>query len=298
MKNALSKNKSCFGYILYGILLTAALLYYRFPSDALREYIQATVERLNPGLLLSAQDISPSFPLGIRLKQTELSLKKGPRRAIFTADSLSFSPRIWSILKGDFQYIFTCNAYDGDLEGIIHFTKQSLGGPFRTSMELKDIHIDKNFSLYNIIGPHMEGSLSGTIAFSGGDRSIREGDGEADLMLSNGLIKLLKPVLGLESIDFNRLLLNMVIKKNRLNLSHLELKGGDMHGTASGIIYLKKEFLNSRLNLRGTLEPFADLFKKLTGGQDTLRFVKQRLKGGKLSFNIQGTIREPIFKFT
>ena len=76
-----------FGYSFYGILLTMALLVYRFPSDALRDYLKASFVRINPQIVLSIGKVFPFFPFGIKLMETQLSLKEEPEVLLFRADS-------------------------------------------------------------------------------------------------------------------------------------------------------------------------------------------------------------------
>ena len=53
--------KKWVGYVIFGILLTLVLLYYRFPSEAIQGFLQARVEKINPQLALSMEKVSPSY---------------------------------------------------------------------------------------------------------------------------------------------------------------------------------------------------------------------------------------------
>ncbi len=297
MKNFAWKHKKWFGYTLYGILLTIGLLYYLFPSDAIRDYLQARVDRANPQLRLSVGHVSPSFTLGLKLLETQLFYKANPDRFSFKADRLVIRPTIWSFLQGNPGFCFDGLMYGGALKGCVRITKENVKAPFAGSVELKDISVGDYDDLQVLIGRHVKGRLGGTITYSGSYNSMVGGSGEADLKLSEGLIELLQPILMLESIDFSELLIKLVLKNQKIKLTHVELKGPNMRGTLSGVVSLKKEFLKSSLNLRGTIEPFADFFKSLPGTRDTVKFFKQRLKRGKLSFIIHGTLTEPRMKF-
>lgn len=281
MKQVIWKHKKWFGYALYCLLITMALLVYRFPSDALRDYLKATLVKINPQIHLSIGKVSPSFPFGMKFMETQLSLKEKQETVLFRADRLFIRPDIWSLIQGQSNYGFKCLAYGGILEGRIHFLKNRLGTPFTTSMTLKNIRIDNTF-LPHIIDRHLEGILEGTIEYEGQDKFLRDGTGEANLKLSYVRIDLLQPLLGLESVDLKELLIKMVLKKKIIDLSNVELKGGSMHGTLSGFVRLKEEFLKSDLDLRGTIEPFADLIKKLERYGNRIQSFRQRLKRGKI----------------
>jgi type II secretion system protein N len=297
MRQFISKNKRWFGYIFYCAILTVGLLYYRFPSDALRDYLQIRANSLDTPLSLSIGRIKPWPSFGLKLGQTEISLKDQPNIKLFRADSLLIRPSIWSFLQGKFKFSFNCLAYDGVLKGCAHFIENSIKAPFTASIELKDISIGDYGNLQGLISRHVKGNLGGTIIYSGQYNTLINGTGEADLRISKGQVKLSRRILNFKSIDFNELWIKIILKKQKINMTHVELKGRNIHGTLSGAISLKKEFMKSSLELRGTIEPFTDFFKGLTGTRDTMKFFKQRLKRGRLSFIIHGTLAEPIIKF-
>ena len=296
MRQVIWKHKRWFGYSLYCILITMVFLYYRFPSDALRDYLEATLVKINPQMHLSIGKVSPAWPFSMKLMEPRLSVKESPGTVLFRAERLMIRPHIWSFIQGKSTYGFKCLAYGGNLEGRIHFLKNRWGTPFTTSMTLKNIRIDNTF-LPNMIDRRLAGILGGTIEYEGKDKFLRDGTGEANLKLSHGRIDLSQPLLGLESVDLKELLIKMVLKKKTIDLSNVELKGESMHGTVSGFVRLREEFLKSGLDLRGTIEPFADLLKKLERYGNRIQFFKKHLKKGKLSFIIRGTIGGPKIQF-
>ncbi len=295
MKQTILKNKIYLGYILYGMILTAGLLYYCFPSDAVREYVQASVSRINPQLHVSVGKVRPSFLFGLKFLKTELSQKADPETGLFKVDSLLMRPEIWSFLLGKSRYYFRCRAYGGDVKGHVHFLGGGLKSPIAASVELRDISIDHYAPLSTLIGRHVKGALGGTITYSGQDDLLKKGVGEANLRILDGSMQLLQPFLHLESIDFDELRAKLVLKNQKIDLSHVKLEGKDIKGTLSGTISLRKQFMKSGLNLKGTIELLPEMFLK--GDEGTLdreMFPEQPLE---TPFSISGTIAEPKFKF-
>jgi len=294
----IQKNKKWFGYALYGIFLTIGLLYFRFPSEAVQDYLEAKADRSNPRFGLSIGHVSPSLTFGLKFRKTELSHHANPTKVLFRADGLSVRPTIGSLLRGKLKLRFDGLAYDGGIKGYVSFDENSFKAPFTTSIALKDIRIGEYDNLPSLIGRHVEGSLGGTITYNGKNKFLIEGAGEADLLLSNGRVELLQPILSLDSIDFDEVLIKMILKNQKINLTNVELKGPNMHGTLSGIVSLRRELSESRLDLKGTIEPFADFFKSAPGTGDTMKLFKERIKKrGTLSFTIRGTLTEPRIKF-
>ena len=299
MKQFLSRKKKWFGYILYCIIVTVGLLYYRFPSDALRDYIQIRANNLNTPFFLSIDRIKPWPPFGLKLGQTEISLKDKPDIKLFRADSLLVKPEAWSFLKGKGKYCFECLAYGGDVWGCVYFEKNSMKAPFNTEIELKSIRIG-NYKLLirYLIGRDVDGVLYGTISYSGQHKNLIDGTGEVNLKLLDGRVELLLPILPLGSIEFNEVMIDIALKKRKINLVRFELNGHQLKGTLSGTISLKEKFAKSTLDLKGTIEPFASFFKNAEGVFSTLRFFKQRMKKGALTFIVHGTLGEPKIRFT
>lgn len=298
MKRFMSNYKKWIGYLLFALILTVALLYYRFPSDVLRDYLQATADRATPPLVLSVDRIVPRFPIGLKFADTEVALKNMPDKVILRADSLLLKPQLWSLLRGKSEYCFHCMAYKGDLIGCVYFKKDHGRRFIDTEIELRNIRVGDHAYLSHLISRHLEGTLGGTISYKGQYNLLMDGSGEANLMLSQGRVELLQPLLTLESIEFNEMEIEMVLKEQKITVARLELKGQELQGTLSGTITLKEEFAKSNLDIRGTIEPFAAFFKSTPGTHDTVKLFKQRLKRGTLSFVIQGTLGEPRIEFT
>ena len=70
MKRLISNYKKWLGYLLFALILTVVLLYYRFPSDAVRDYLQAMAERANPRVVLSLERVKLSLPIGLKFVET------------------------------------------------------------------------------------------------------------------------------------------------------------------------------------------------------------------------------------
>ncbi|MGD2125823.1 MAG: type II secretion system protein GspN [Desulfobacteraceae bacterium] len=293
----MKKHRKWLGYVLYGLLLSAALLYYLFPSDALRDYLQASVEGVDPRLSLSIEKLSPSFNAGVKLLKAELSHRELPGGVLFRAERLLIRPKIWSLLRGKRTFLFRAFAHKGELKGYAEFAENSLAGPFTLSLQLRDIQIEELEDLRDLLGRRVQGGLSGTVSLSGKYDALIDGHGEADLRLAKGSVELLEPILGLQSVEFEDLWVKVLLKNRKMELAQAALRGPNMTGRLTGTVVLREEFSKSRLDLKGTIEPLGDLYRTLAGRSSGMKFLTQRLKGGKLSFVIQGAIERPRIRF-
>ena len=298
IKEFISKRQGWSRYLLFGLILTAALLYYRFPSDAVRDFVQAKGRTASPRLDIAVERIAPSILMGLNFMQAKVALEESPSSVLLSADRLLVKPKLLSLLSGKQKFSFHCEAYQGDVKGSIHFEKEPNPGFIETDVALSNIQIGDYSYLSHVLGRPLEGKLAGTVTYSGQYKPMLDGSGEANLKLSDGKLELLQPFLTLKEIDFSEMEIDMVIENQKIDMTRLALKGKQLQGTLSGSITLKKQFADSSLDLKGTIEPFAALFKSGGGIQDTVAVLKQRLNKGTLSFLIRGTIKAPEIKFT
>jgi type II secretion system protein N len=297
MKEKRGKHKKWLAYILYGLLLTGVLLYVLFPSDAFRDYLVASVEKANPEWSLSIEAVVPSLTLGMKVSGIKVSLKENVEGTLFEAESLWVRPGLWSLLQGEPKLSFKGLAYGGRFKGRALFGEGIQEGPLVLNLELKDMQIEKHEDLLRMVGRRIKGGVDGTLTYTGKADSPMEGEGEADLKLSSGEVALLQPLFGLQSIDFDELWVKLLLRNRQVELNRAELKGPNLRGTVSGRVILREELMRSGLDLKGTVEPLGEFHKSLASDPLTMKFINQRLKGGKLSFAIQGDVDKPRLRF-
>ena len=292
------KNKGWFGYCIFCIIATIALLYYRFPSNAIRDYLQSRAQAAGSAFSLSIERVRPWIRLGLRLEQTQVSRKGSPGIPLFRTDTLFVRPVAWSFLKGERNYCFRCPAYGGDLEGRISCKQGGVAAAFGASITIKDILLGTYGHLKDVAGRQVDGLLSGAINYEWQDKALLNGTGEANLKVANGRVELMVPLLNMNALEFDEIFMDMVFKKRSITVTRFELQGPLLKGSLSGTVYMRENIAESRLNLQGKIEPFASFFGKAGGAYDAVRFFKQKLKKGTLSFIIRGTIGHPLFTLT
>ena len=275
-------------------------LYYRFPSDAVGDYLQSTADEINPSYTVWIGKVRPLLPFGVKLMKTRVFLREHPDTNLLIAETLMIKPRLRSFLKGESIYGVDCFAYGGDIKGTVHFSDD--GGeandrPFTTSLELRDLRINDYEYLFTLIGRNVKGILGGNITYNGQSRLWINGTGEASLRISDGSVELLQPIFSLKSVSFDDLRIKMILDKTKIKLTRVEMGGKEIKGTLSGTIGLRQSFSKSRLALRGSIEPLAGFFKNENGAPRMMTLFKRRLRKGKLSFVVRGTPADPKIRF-
>ena len=122
--------------------------------------------------------------------------------------------------------------------------------------------------------------------------------GEAELIFSQGKVEVNLPFLNNDTVEFDRVVIKCNLKNRSLNLGRMEFTGPALNASISGNIILNRQWLQSRLNLRGEIEPLPELIQKLSDNPSTLDFLKRRLKSGKLTFTVSGTLDNPQMRIS
>ena len=276
--------------------MTAGLLYYLFPSDAVEDYLKVKAQNLNPSLSISIGRITPWPLLGLRFTNAQVLYRQQPGTSLFRAETLVVRPRVRSFLKGARDWSFRCTAYGGAINGSVSLNGDAPSA-LNAQFELDAIRMGEHKDLRDLIGRSVDGQLSGTISYTGRWQGMLDGSGESNLRLVDGKIELLSPLLTLKSIEYNEVTIAMVLKRKRVNLTRLDLEGPMLKGTVSGVIRLREELEKSNLDLKGTVEPFPGLFEQAGSAESVLKFFKGKLRKGALAFRIQGTVAHPRITF-
>ena len=291
-------NKSWLGYTLYGLILTGVLLYYRFPSDAFREYLQTALNEADARVSISITGVHPSFPLDLKLNQTEISLRDKPGTLLFRADGIQLRPQLWSLIHRELKYAYSCHAYGGELKGLINLKGFSVRGPIESITEINNVRIGDYPYLRNLIGPHIEGNLGGKITYNGEAESFMDGTSEAELKITDGRLEYLKfDPLNFQSIEIKQMEIMMNLKNGIINLTRFEFKGDKFQGSLTGKITLRKEFVQSTMELKGSIQPSATYLKGIARTKAAFEFIKKFIRKGRISFSIYGTLKKPSIRF-
>jgi len=297
MVNALSRHGKWIGYVIYTVLLTTGLLYYRFPSERIQAYLVSEAANTDPPMVLSLKAVRPGFPPGVHLRDARISLRETPQQDLLRADTISIRPAAWAFLSGAPRYHFDAHAYNGDIEGYVRFEGYAADTPFITSVRLRDVHIGGHPYLSSLVGRDVSGVMGGAVQYAGQQNKLIDGAGQGTIVIYDGGVKLLQPVLGLDSLSFDRFSMEMGLKDRKVTLNRVQLEGKTIRGELSGAIILNTDPSRSRLDLKGTLEPLGGLFGNSKGDAAALSFLRQGLKKLKRNFVIQGTFRHPVFRF-
>lgn len=293
MKFFPSKNekRTWLAYLGYSLILAVVLLHYLFPTESFRDYMQARLERGGSPFLVSFDRVAASFPFGLRFIGPAVKARDAADVVVLKADSLLVRPRFLSLLSGTLKYLFLCRAYGGIMRGGLYFDETEADRLVETNVELNDINVGDCKYLSELIGREIKGILKGDISFRGSPDSLINGSFDANLILTNGAIRLQQPFLTLESIDLQELEIKAAGKERKMDINSIKLKGKELQGSLTGTMELDTDNIaQSKLSMTGEIKPFATLFQGAEGSNDALQLVKDHLSNGSISIAIGGPL--------
>jgi type II secretion system protein N len=286
------KNKKWLGYTLYVVLVTLALLYYLFPAQAVEEFVDDSVSRINPAFGFKAGKIGPWIPAGLRIITGQIQLNDSTSPAVFKASSIYIGPRILQLIKGKKSFDMSGTAYKGDMNGSFH-SKDKDGNVFESELTFNGFDLADYEFLADKFDHRIIGNVGGDITYSNDSAG---GNGKANLRLTDGQLQFQAPIFGISSVDLQNIDMELELHNRQITLVKAELAGSEVKASVTGSIQLQSDIKLSQLNLKGTLEPLAEFYKNYPEIRELLKSMKKRVKRGQYFFAITGTIGEPRFR--
>ena len=279
--------------LLYGIYILAVavfFLYALFPSDTVATYVTTRLNRVNSDIKIDVDRVSLSFPLGLTLHDASVYYLS---TEVLKTNNLKIVPSFLSLFRSRVVFFFKGGAFEGRLEGRGEFDKskpdqQAVIAVKLTGINIKDVAVVKHF-----LGRKVTGSLSGTVTYRNNGSSNRELD--AGLVISDGELEILVPILKQKSIPFTALETTIAIKNDKVNIKRCTLKSNELNGSISGIVNLSEPLNQSRLRLSGLIKPMPEFLEKLGKDLPVNLLPKKILSKKVVRIRIYGSLDQPRF---
>jgi len=282
------------GLIIYGLLLTAALLYFRFPAEKFKTFCQAQVENFLPDTRCSISEIRYKLPFAFEIIGIELSSKQKKEQTLLTVDRMIVRPKI-TAPQSKFHVALT--ACDGKHDFSLRINQTKNEARF-DNIHLKHLDLAKLPFLRQTFGREITGSLSGSGTYqTTWNDDILEGKGKGEIAMADGSFKLLLPILSLQKIDLKKFDADLIFQKEKLQFNKGHFKGRELKGDFNGGLTLRTPIEQSKYSFKGTLEPMPPLLKKNRYAKNLLIQMKKRHNRTSLPFLLQGSVKRPRFKF-
>jgi type II secretion system protein N len=282
-----------FWYCCYAVVLTAILLYLRFPVVKFNEFCVRQAEGLVSGSRCTIGNIAYDFPFGISLKDVSFFLPKQEKSSVFVVNSLAFSP----VFK-DFGNNFAVSgrSYSGQFSGTLHI-KQKDRQFSLDPLVLQNLNLGEMKAVQDMLGRELSGRLDFTGRYSAAVNQYLAGNATGKVKLREGKISLLQPVLALKEIDLQQVELEIQYDKHELQCTKGKMKGKDVSSDFSGMVKVNFPWYLSSVAAKGEMALTAGFMKGNKEAENEIAAVRKQFKKSTLPFEVNGSLQKPAFRF-
>jgi type II secretion system protein N len=276
-------------YILFGAFALAVFLYFRFPSELMKDILISEMKKIEPMAQLETDNVEPSVPPGIKLSPLTISYDDMP---ILHLDSLKITPHIFSMLRQTKRFSFSGNLKDGALEGTADITATSTGEQVLGDIAISRMPLEFLEVLNQYPSFKPDGMMNAKINF---DSTKGGGSADIGLEITPARIALDPPLMDLDTLEFSLVKAQLTANQRMVQIRSCEAGGDQIESKLTGAIVLRQPLQESRLTLSLTLRPLpaflADHKNDMIGG--LLASGNAQKRG--LIFRISGTLDKPRY---
>jgi type II secretion system protein N len=282
-----------FWYCCYAVVLTAVLLYVRFPMVKFREYCVRQAEEMFSGTECTIGRLTYHFPFGILFENVSFSLPKQEKTPLFVMNSLVLAPAF-----KDFGNTFAVSgqSYSGNFSGILHIQKKDKRFSL-DSLILRDLNLGEMKSVHDLLGREISGRFDFTGDYSAVVNQYLAGKAAGKVKMREGKISLLQPVFALKEIDLQQLEMEIQYDKNELQFSKGKMKGKELTADFSGMVKVISPWYLSSAATTGDFALQAGFMKGNTAVQSEIAAVQKQFKKSTIPFGVTGSLQKPAFRF-
>lgn len=280
-----------FGYFLYGVVLTAVLLYVRFPTEKFLAYCENNLATTFPGSQwnLSGGSYTPPFTGTIgEARVTGSDPENGGlvfRQVKISIPSI-FAPRSWHIQT---------MGYGGEMEGQLVWLPD---GRFKlTNVDLHGVDIAALAADVNLDNREVAGTLTITGEYSGERRQPLKGEGSGKVTLASGRVSLAQQILSLEMIQFDSIAADFIYQDGVVQLAQGNVQGQQIYGEFSGDVAQSWPVSEAMLTLNGKIGVSETFLEARPNEKRLIGQMLKRFGGTTLPFYLGGSVGSPTFGF-
>ena len=170
-------------------------------------------------------------------------------------------PDLLSLFRSNILFFFKANTCDGTINGKGELAHNNPVETMYVEATFSEIQIAKIDAVQGLRSRNISGLLGGHLTYKKNKTSGE--DVKATLIITDGKIDMLNPILMLETIAFNNIESYIVVKNRKVQFKQCVLKGHQMDGRIAGSIILQKPLERSVLKLVGTIKPHPTLLANL-----------------------------------
>ncbi len=281
-------------YLIYAVVLTAALLYLRFPTEKFRMYSENKVESVLAGSECNIERIAYRPPFSVVVTNLQIDRETQGNRTALRIDRLAVTPDLQSLFK---SFQVSGNLYEGQfsMKMAVNDREENFA---LNEVSLTGMNMEKWASDSNLLDRKVSGKASVTGSYQASFGAPLEGTGKGELNAEDGSIELLQPILSLKNLPFDKLRIDLAHDKEMLKFVKGEISGKELGAEFTGEMRLATPLPNSIVIMSGQLTPKESFLAAHPGEKRLVEQLLRRYKTPALPFKVGGTVRRPTFRFS
>jgi type II secretion system protein N len=283
-----------FLYCCYAVVLTAALLYVRFPGAEFKEYCLRQAEGLFSGTECTIGNISYEFPLSILFEDVSFSsLSNQAGTPIFVLSSLTISSGLKDFGK---TYVLSGRSYSGNFNGTLHARQKDQQFSL-DPLTIQDLNLAEMKPVHGILGREISGLFDYTGTYSAVVNQYLAGKAAGRVKLREGKITLLQPVFNLKEIDLQQVEMEIRYDKHRLQVTKGKAAGNELSAGFSGTVQVISPWYLSSVATTGDIALQAEYMRENTATRNEIAALQRQFKKSTIPFRVVGSLQKPAFRF-
>ena len=283
---------SSIGYLLYTLVILVCLLWWKFPADTVKTWLEQQLDARSSGYVWKIESLQPALPGRLRLTGISMTPVK-QKMPLVTMEQLDLIPDPARLFNKSKLVRYKLRLFGGIASGRV---VSSTGfQQFDCRGRFDNLRIGQMKSLRRRLQRKVNGIAAGDFFWRERGPETGKTEIQGKLTLTGGTLPLRKPVLGLSLLPYSKIETGFKYQAGNWIFEKGKLVSPKMSATFSGRIEPAGTIADSALKFNGSLIPRSELFTK--GDSQLAGMIRSFLKDGGLPFTLIGTAAEPGIHF-
>lgn len=283
---------SSIGYLLYTLVILVCLLWWKFPADTVKTWLEQQLDTRSSGYVWKIESLQPVLPGRLRLAGITMTPDQ-QKMPLVTIEQLDVIPDPARLFNKSKLIRYKLRLFGGTAKGRV---VSSTGfQQFDCRGRFNNLQIEQMKSLRKRLQRKVNGIAAGDFSWRERGQKTGKTEIEGKLTITRGTLPLRKPVLGLHLLPYSKIETGFTYQKDNWIFEKGTFVSTKMTATFSGRIEPADTIADSVLTFSGSLTPRSELFTK--GDSQLAGMIRSFLKDGGLPFTLIGTAAEPGIHF-
>ncbi len=284
---------SSLGYLLYTLVVLVCLLWWKFPTDTVKTWLEHQLNTETPRYVWNIETLKPVLPGRIHVSGITITPVR-EKMPLIRIGQLDLVPDPARLLSKNKLIRYRMRLFGGTAGGRLvagtGFRQFDCRGKFA------GLRIKQMAALRKRLQRQVNGIADGSFSWHGSRRDAEKQTIDGKIIFRDGTLPLRKAVLGLVKLPYSTIETPFTYREGRWIIEKGKFVSPKMMATFNGRIEPADSLADFRLQFTGRLTPRSELF---TGGGNNKMagMIRSFLKNGSLPFTLSGIAAEPGIHF-